>query len=522
MVTTLILAFLQLHTVSGFNKVYSSHKCNESETLMQRITASFHFVLNNVKCKYEKHKPILFPWGKNKLAIILKRRKNMEMVIIPARAILLDVPYKIISLGKSDELKMIPVESVNSEIRTCHQAKKNGGLICYSFDELFRITQYEFQNKKSSFRKRAQKSLHLPLFYKYEDIISYIDEDGTYRLWVAERLDFFYDMTIENLSLGLYDAGAPGSYIGNDPNIFTSTDFAMIYADHAGMTSKRCYTFDFGYTACLYRYSLHAAKITNTMPTYCIYDENLEIYPGIVFEKWPPTKKTAKPPLREGDPMSEKRQAWTTAYIPIQVLAFITFIYLCFFFFYAFKPHPSSNLVELSVIMEDELIRLSILTSEAVRTMKAARGKKRKPLILMKPPEDPTQESLEDVCCPGTTCNTAICVHEHVPPREISPPQKQPSVVTDIRSQDKGLGHENVPDKFLKSAANAISQTSTYPKLKPWTKTENQHAPQHVDNQHVPKAPAKKHMSAEKFAPPQRRTSFDQGKHRHKKAAKKQ
>ncbi|KJH52324.1 hypothetical protein DICVIV_01526 [Dictyocaulus viviparus] len=98
--------------------------------------------------------------------------------------------------------------------------------------------------------------------------------------------------------------------------------------------------------------------------------------------------------------------------VPIQLFSLITFIYLCFFFFFAFSPHPNSNLSELSAIMEDEFSHLSILTTNVVNSIKAERMKTvDSSIVLMKRPEQSTQESLEEVCCPGATCNSWLCPH---------------------------------------------------------------------------------------------------------------
>ncbi|EYB82145.1 hypothetical protein Y032_0365g3571, partial [Ancylostoma ceylanicum] len=221
---------------------------------------------------------------------------------------------------------------------------------------------------------------------------------------------------------------------------------------------------------------------------------------------------------------------WPLAYVPIQILAVITFVYLCFFFFFAFKTHPSSNLAELSVIMEDELIRLSILTSEAVKSMKAAQSKKPPPLILMKHPEDPTQESLEDVCCSGTTCKTMTNVHKRFPRGELAPIIKQHNAVPNCKIGGSGanaLSHSHTNKMvIMKQNYNVHKISNKFGSLKslgfqPKTKTAQQlvHPAPHRQL-HAPRRSAEKIFPMHEIIAPTYLPSPDGGRQRSVKAKK--
>ncbi|KHJ94236.1 hypothetical protein OESDEN_05838 [Oesophagostomum dentatum] len=241
---------------------------------------------------------------------------------------------------------------------------------------------------------------------------------------IKHRHNLFYNFKIAELKQGqVTKTNVP--YFVRDRRPYEQHKFDIVYADAGGIIIKRCNIYE---KECLYRYSIpQHAKEEGPIPfkSFCLYLDNsttttrLDIYPAIIFENLiSPFKKVKSMDLQNQrggmEDMVEKDQTPSTSHRPIQVLGFITFIYLCIFFFYAFKPHRTSNLVELSAMMEDELTRLSILTNEAVEKIRVTRAEKISPsLLLMKHPEDPTQESLEDVCCPGSTCDASLCINEH-------------------------------------------------------------------------------------------------------------
>ncbi|KAL6741982.1 hypothetical protein Aduo_015184 [Ancylostoma duodenale] len=392
-------------------------------------------------------------------------------------------------IGVLHPVTFMLVEFIKEDITTCHRTVPlTEKFVCYAFNGSFYITEYELSAGPQWGDKVKESLIKLPRYLHYEAAIaSYVDQKRKSRLWVKNRLNWFFNFNIDKAKARRYERVSPRKYEIKDEHKFPTMDSDIIYADVGGIVTKRCYSYLI--EGCLYRYTIVKE---NPMTSLCIYDERKRIFPGVVFKGWP-IKTTPAPDeqkvLRE-DEYREARSDWPLAYVPIQILAVITFVYLCFFFFFAFKPHPSSNLVELSVIMEDELIRLSILTSEAVKSMKAAQGKKLPPLILMKYPEDPTQESLEDVCCAGTTCKTITHIQEKVPRDEIAPRK---------RSHDEVL-----KDKIGESGANALSHTHTNKMLK--TKTGPLPMPSAPERQVKPSKPApkvqgKKPSSAEKLPP---------------------
>ncbi|EYB82151.1 hypothetical protein Y032_0365g3574 [Ancylostoma ceylanicum] len=348
----------------------------------------------------------------------------------------------------------ILVDNIHDELMTCHRSVPlTDKFLCYAFDGFSNITEYEMRIGPQWGDKIRRTTIPLPHFLHYEPYIaSYADHTGKNRLWVKNRLNWFFNFNIAKAKARRYERVSPLKYEIKDEHDFKTMSSDIIYADAGGIVTKRCY--DYLITGCLYRYSIMKE---NPMTSLCLYDERYRIHPGVVFKSWPTATTPAPDELETMGEYGyrEAKSDWPLAYVPIQILAVITFVYLCFFFFFAFRPHPSSNLVELSVIMEDELIRLSILTSEAVKSMKAAQSKKLPPLILMRQPEDPTQESLEDVCCPGTTCKTVTNILEKFPRRELAPISTQRDAAPN--------------DKIGESGANARSQTHTNKMLK--TKT---------------------------------------------------
>ncbi|KAK6754008.1 hypothetical protein RB195_013164 [Necator americanus] len=179
----------------------------------------------------------------------------------------------------------------------------------------------------------------------------------------------------------------------------------IIYSDEGGMITKQCGTA----VKCIYTYNSILYK-PGELYSECLYNESDGIFPGVVADVGAKIKPHSTLDIHSTHHESTHR--WTLAYVPIQFLALITFFYLCFFFFITFKPYPNSNLVELSTLMEEEIARLSILTTEAVRSMTIEKSRKKSESVALKRhPELGTPGSSEDLCCPGTTCYSWQCSH---------------------------------------------------------------------------------------------------------------
>ncbi|EYB82155.1 hypothetical protein Y032_0365g3576 [Ancylostoma ceylanicum] len=472
MLFALIFSILQFYTTSGttsgFIKVYSQYKCMGLDDVKNHVTPSFYFVLrascvlhistepireevfyrNYHPCVLEYVQPIIFPWDKNSLSIIIRTRNFLRMVIIPATELLEDSTHVRISIVNIHPLYFHHF-IFDEDITTCHRSVAHTDrFLCYSFDGFFNVTEYEFDRGTLRGSNIRETVITLPENFHYEPYIaSYATQNGKNRLWVKNRSNSFFNFDVDKAKARKYKRIPPEKYEIKDEHRFTTVHSDIIYADSGGIVTRRCFSYLF--RGCLYRYSL---VNQNPMTSLCLYDEYHPINPGVVFGSWDiaTTLSTVKQRVENKDRFNERSSGWPLAYIPIQILAIITFTYLCFFFFFAFRPYPSSNLVELSVIMEDELIRLSILTSEVVKSMKAAQGRKCPPLTLMKHLEDPTQESLEEVCCPGTTCNTFSVIHER----------------SSCNEHYLRIGPAVHMGTTRESGANAMSQTHTNTMLK--------------------------------------------------------
>ncbi|KAL6741980.1 hypothetical protein Aduo_015182 [Ancylostoma duodenale] len=107
--------------------------------------------------------------------------------------------------------------------------------------------------------------------------------------------------------------------------------------------------------------------------------------------------------------------------------------------------------------MEEEISRLSLLTSEAVKAMTVERTKKIKKSSPLAPKccaEEDESESIEDFCCPGTTCDSWLCPHcrrpietSSVPP----PPQTKP----------KPRRQVNVAENFLTNSSRLRTKSQS-------------------------------------------------------------
>ncbi|VDM57999.1 unnamed protein product [Angiostrongylus costaricensis] len=178
----------------------------------------------------------------------------------------------------------------------------------------------------------------------------------------------------------------------------------VLYADPGGLVTKCCY----GIPQCFHRY--HALRETGTQAE--IDNQQLIGILGVSFDIDIPYHRHPPHHIAMKHLRSMAESDVLLCSVNVEILAFATFVYLCFFFFFAFNPHRSTDLAELSAIVEEEIAQLSILTSKAVQSIKAEKQVNVAPaVLLMKRPEQSTQESLEEVRGPGETCNSWLCPH---------------------------------------------------------------------------------------------------------------
>ncbi|RCN43948.1 hypothetical protein ANCCAN_10063, partial [Ancylostoma caninum] len=157
--------------------------------------------------------------------------------------------------------------------------------VCYAFDGSFNITEYEIVVGPQWGDKISENIITLPRYLHYEaDIASYVDQKGTSRLWVKNRLHWFFNFNIAKAKARRYERVSPKKFEIKDEHQFHTMKSGIVYADAGGIVTKRCY--DYLIKGCLYRYSIVKEK-ENPMTSLCIYDESKRISPGVVFKSWP-------------------------------------------------------------------------------------------------------------------------------------------------------------------------------------------------------------------------------------------
>ncbi|KAK5983514.1 hypothetical protein GCK32_001129 [Trichostrongylus colubriformis] len=246
-----------------------------------------------------------------------------------------------------------------------------------------------------------EKEIALPAKTVYEpELASYTTSTGENHLWVKHRQDIYYNFNIDEIKKNGNKRRNHLHKFPDDP-ISQIGETQLVYANEHGLVMKKCNA-----TSCFY---LHHS-IDDPTESKCLFSTNENIITGVLMR---PRPKTTKSPFttvaakKKSENVRPKRETGgNRAYVPIILLGLITFIYLCVFFFFAFKPHPHSNLAELSTIVEEEMAHLSILATKAVKSLRSGTKPKLPPLMLMKLPDETTQASLEEVCCPGATCET--------------------------------------------------------------------------------------------------------------------
>ncbi|EYB85797.1 hypothetical protein Y032_0290g1526 [Ancylostoma ceylanicum] len=299
---------------TGFSKVYSQFKCMGLDSVGDHVTPSFYFVLRGScelyissepipeelyystyhRCYLDQYRPIIFSWDSNNLSIITKRGHLLSMLIIPVTDLLEEPMLEKIPLGLLHPLDFILVESIHEDVTTCHRSVPlTNKLLCYAFDGLFNITEYEIIVGPHWGDKIRQTIITLPHSLHYEPYIaSYADHKGKNRLWVKNRLNWFFNFNIAKAAARGYERVSPRKYEIKDEHDFKTISSDIIYADAGGIVTKRCYKYLI--TGCLYRYSITKE---NPMTSLCLYDEHYKIYPGVVFKSWP-TATTPAPALR--------------------------------------------------------------------------------------------------------------------------------------------------------------------------------------------------------------------------------
>ncbi|WKY11116.1 hypothetical protein Q1695_003009 [Nippostrongylus brasiliensis] len=259
------------------------------------------------------------------------------------------------------------------------------------------VSTHIFYDGKTA-RKLLEKEIQLPKNGVYgAEMAVYKALDGELHLWVQHRGDMFY-----NFKLSQLNGRTAISTFGDDRIPGGTVD--IVFANTYVVVTKVCTP-----RSCFHR--MHSAS--DTTEVKCMFEfKETQVVAGVVASSVPHTTEAPQAKRTGGYSSDDElplqfRTDSEAAFFPIIILGLITFVYLCVFFFFAFKPHPHSNLAELSSLVEDDIAQLSILTKRAVESLK----KKPKtqglpPLMLKKLPDQTTQSSLEDVLCPGNTCRT--------------------------------------------------------------------------------------------------------------------
>ncbi|RCN43950.1 hypothetical protein ANCCAN_10065 [Ancylostoma caninum] len=144
--------------------------------------------------------------------------------------------------------------------------------------------------------------------------------------------------------------------------------------------------------------------------------------------------------------------------------------------------------------MEEEISRLSLLTSEAVKAMTVERSKKVRKSSPLAPKcfaDEDESESIEDFCCPGTTCDSWLCPHCRrpietssvpPPPETKSKPRRQVDVAENFltnssRLRTKSQSQTNVNKQLFNTNAKSTATKSIDPRHIP---TEKANRPANV------------------------------------------